>query len=125
MANYCEYHKSFFHGDMCPKCHSSYTPQDALQKRVFHYFFFGMADEVGLSACIAEAEHFGCEFVAIIPAMAQVQQSALALTSQNRPQMITVFRVFVRCDKDDYPRIEKLMQASQAERDKAAKAQRN
>lgn len=76
----------------------------------YHYFFYGLCTENVLAGMIASAESKGCEFVQLIPQMAPVAPAGLVRAS-GKPEMVIVYRILVRCKKEDFPRIAEEMQA--------------
>ena len=76
----------------------------------WHYFFYGMSTEDVLSGMIQSAEAKGCEFLQVSPMQIPVPTSAL-VRSNGQPQTVLVYRIFVRCRKEDFPRIQEAMNA--------------
>jgi len=75
------------------------------------YFFYGVASEPVLPGLIANAEKLGCEFLTIVPMQMQVQPSNLSLYgSQAQPQLVTIYRLYVRCVRTEFPAIKEAME---------------
>jgi hypothetical protein len=79
----------------------------------YHYFFYGMASESELNSLIQEAEDVGCEFLQVMGVTVPLpKQSGLALPGKPvGPQNALVYRIFVRCHRNQTAEVDKKMKA--------------
>lgn len=75
----------------------------------FHYFFYGACTEDVLSGMLQSAEAKGCEFLQLVPMQVPIAPQGL-VKANGRPEIVLLYRLFVRCLKADFERIKKEME---------------